>query len=261
MRVALHDLLGGSSDTQAGRAPAMADRLKSINDELRGKDLDAGPWLPLESNPEVFTSFARKVGLPEPWEFVDVFGLDPELLGMIPGAVAAVIVLFPCTERIYAARAVEERALRAEQTRNGVSEAAAAAYHLEQVASFGNACGTIAAVHVLANADIGGMAGPITRFREDTASQTSSERGQALLTTQHLKQESDEAAKHACAQTECPDRDGPDLDHHYCAFVPVTTAAGGQHVVELDGARCDSILPRRIASHRSLAPRPHGSRY
>ena len=109
----------------------MVDRLKSINDELRGKDLDAGPWLPLESNPDVFTSFARKVGLPEPWQFVDIFGLDPEMLGMIPGPVAAVVVLFPCTERIYAARAAEDRALRAQQARDGVSAAAAAAYHLE----------------------------------------------------------------------------------------------------------------------------------
>ena len=177
----------------------MVDRLKSINDELRGKDLDAGPWLPLESNPDVFTSFARKVGLPEPWQFVDIFGLDPEMLGMIPGPVAAVIVLFPCTERIYAARAAEDRALRAQQARDGVSAAAAAAYHLEQVASFGNACGTIAAVHVLANAEIGGMVGPITSFREETAAQTPSERGQTLLTTRHLKQESDEAAEHAGA--------------------------------------------------------------
>ena len=40
----------------------MVDRLKAINDELRGADADAGPWLPLESNPEVFTSFARQVG-------------------------------------------------------------------------------------------------------------------------------------------------------------------------------------------------------
>jgi hypothetical protein len=28
------------------------DRLKTLNDELRGQT--GGPWLPLESNPEVF---------------------------------------------------------------------------------------------------------------------------------------------------------------------------------------------------------------
>ena len=39
------------------------------------------------------------------------------------------------------------------------------------------------------------------------------------------------------AQTALPDRHGPDLDHHYCAFVPYTTSAGKVHVVELDGTK------------------------
>ena len=211
------------------------DRLKAINDELRGKQqLDAGPWLPLESNPEVFTSFARKVGLPEPWRFTDVFGLDAELLAMVSRPCAAVIMLFPCTERIYAARRIEDRALRAQQR---LTEASTLAYHLEQVASFGNACGTIACVHALTNADVGGMEGSLTAFRTETAANTPAERGRALLTTSHLKQESDDAAEHAAAQTNCPSRDGPDLDHHYCAFVPITTASGEQRVVELDGTK------------------------
>ena len=38
-----------------------------------------GLWLPLESNPEVLNPFARTLGLPEPWAFCDVFGLDEEL--------------------------------------------------------------------------------------------------------------------------------------------------------------------------------------
>jgi hypothetical protein len=65
----------------AAAAPvtAMADRdpLKAINDELRRSDAEAtGPWLPLESNPEVFTSFGRRVGLHSSWGFVDVFGVS-----------------------------------------------------------------------------------------------------------------------------------------------------------------------------------------
>ena len=151
---------------------------------------------------------------------------------MTPQPVAAVILLFPCSENIYKQRAKEDRALR--ETRP--SEAAASAYHLEQVASFGNACGTIAAVHALANANIG-VAGPMRAFREETIAQTPTERGRALLTTRHLKAESDGAAEHVAAQTACPSRDGPDLDHHYCAFVPVKTAAGEMHVVELDGTK------------------------
>jgi hypothetical protein len=35
-------------------------------------------WIPLESNPEVLTEFAVKLGLDgSKWQFSDVFGLDP----------------------------------------------------------------------------------------------------------------------------------------------------------------------------------------
>jgi hypothetical protein len=34
-------------------------------------------WVPLEANPDVFTSFARRLGLPkDSAHFVDVYGLD-----------------------------------------------------------------------------------------------------------------------------------------------------------------------------------------
>mmetsp|Transcript_17779 Transcript_17779/g.43099 ORF Transcript_17779/g.43099 Transcript_17779/m.43099 type:complete len:285 (+) Transcript_17779:75-929(+) len=223
-------------------APSPADdRLKALNNELRDKaEVGAGPWLPLESNPEIFTSFARKNGLPEQWRFSDILGVDEGLLAMVARPVAAVIFLFPCTENIYAARAAEERAERAKvAAHGGLSEVAASAYHVEQVASFGNACGTIAAVHALTNVKgiVGGFDGPLAAFRMETQDKTPAERGQVLVTSRHLKGESDEAATHESAQTECPDRDGPNLDHHYCAFVPMADSAGAVHIVELDGTK------------------------
>ena len=52
------------------------DRLRSINDELRHNAGASSPWLPLESNPEVFTQFAHSVGLPSDWGWHDVYGLE-----------------------------------------------------------------------------------------------------------------------------------------------------------------------------------------
>eukprot|EP00163_Fabomonas_tropica_P006752 TRINITY_DN1633_c0_g1_i4.p1 TRINITY_DN1633_c0_g1~~TRINITY_DN1633_c0_g1_i4.p1 ORF type:complete len:197 (+),score=1.96 TRINITY_DN1633_c0_g1_i4:63-653(+) len=57
-------------------------------------------WLPLESNPSVLNKFAHKLGMPRTWEFGDVFGVDSEMLAWVPKPVLAVVLLFPITEKV-----------------------------------------------------------------------------------------------------------------------------------------------------------------
>ena len=82
-------------------------------------------WKALESNPEVMTNFGRKLGLKEvrsalsssaschrwrtvsvpgkEWEFTDIFGLDPDLLAMVPQPCLSVVLLFPSNKKVWLA--------------------------------------------------------------------------------------------------------------------------------------------------------------
>ena len=223
----------GEQDESAG------DRLRDIHDELSNNpdqqdktSTSSGSWLPLESNSEIFTSFARHVAnLPPEWIFIDVFGFDDETMRLIPRPVAAVILLFPCTDPLYAARAVQKKILLKAQASGNLTPAAKSALHIEQVKSFGNACGSIAAMHALSNFDLS-LAGPLAQFKESTSHlSTARERGNVLVASD-IHGLSDESATDNVAQTECPENGDTYLGHHYCCFVSI-----GGHIVELDGTK------------------------
>jgi hypothetical protein len=41
-------------------------------------------WPALESNPEILSNFLIGVGVPPAYSFVDVYGLDEDMLAMVP---------------------------------------------------------------------------------------------------------------------------------------------------------------------------------
>ncbi|KAH1249141.1 Ubiquitin carboxyl-terminal hydrolase 3 [Glycine max] len=98
-------------------------------------------WLPLEANPEVMNQFLWGLGLPlDEAECCDVFGLDEELLEMVPKPVLAVLFLYPIT-----AKSEEERL----QQENEKKDYSSKVYFMKQ--TVGNACGTIGLLHALGN--------------------------------------------------------------------------------------------------------------
>jgi len=50
---------------------------------------------------KVWNEYSAKLGIDPQWSFTDIYGLDPDLLAMVPQPTKAVLMLFPITERVY----------------------------------------------------------------------------------------------------------------------------------------------------------------
>ncbi|KAG8909395.1 ubiquitinyl hydrolase 1 [Tulasnella sp. 408] len=97
-----------------------------MNTEAR-KPVDSGyeyrkAYIPLESNPVVFTELAHRLGLSESLAFVDVLSLDdPDLLAFIPRPVVAFVLVFPTSEKYHKETEADENR-RKEYRGSGASE-------------------------------------------------------------------------------------------------------------------------------------------
>lgn len=186
------------------------------------RDANKQFWLPLESNPEVLNGFAAKLQARDSYVFHDVYGLDDELLAMVPKPCVAVLLLFPSDE-MRAAKAAQLERLRSESyaPEPGI-------FFMKQYV--GNACGTIAAVHALTNNDF--LIAPETElaaFLRDNAPLAPEERGASLARAQFVSAATSESAQGG--QTTAPEI-GSDVNHHFITFI-----AHNNHIYELDGTK------------------------
>lgn len=105
-------------------------------------------FIPLESNPDVFTKLIHKLGISQSLCFQDVLSLDdPELLGFLPRPVHALMLIFPTTKDYE--RRVNVEDFGAKDYLDGDDE--------EDVVFFrqtiNNACGLYAILHAICNSD------------------------------------------------------------------------------------------------------------
>ncbi|XP_022099560.1 ubiquitin carboxyl-terminal hydrolase isozyme L3-like isoform X1 [Acanthaster planci] len=182
-------------------------------------------WIPLESNPEVMTKYIHTLGVPNKWHFVDVLGLDDELLGMISKPVVALIVLFPKGDKMKSAE--EEMCAKIEKEGQEVS---GSVYFMKQ--TIGNACGTIGVLHAVLNNQNENdfkLAGIISEFADKTKGMDGAARGACLENDAGICEAHSSSAQEG--QTQAPPAE-ESVKPHFVALVHVDGS-----LYELDGCK------------------------
>ena len=182
-------------------------------------------WVPLESNPDALNTFAHGVGLPEGYGFVDVWGVDAELLGMVPRPCLAVTLLFPMSEANSEYKEAQDTKIK--QDGQEISEDL---FYMSQVVR--NACGTVATMHILANTiEETGLpeACAASNFFNSAKGMTPQQIGSALAEASEIHAVSEAGSKQG--QTETPEATMK-TEGHFISFV-----CKGGDLYELDGRK------------------------
>ncbi|XP_078077716.1 ubiquitin carboxyl-terminal hydrolase isozyme L3 isoform X1 [Mustelus asterias] len=182
-------------------------------------------WLPLEANPDVGIFFMQQLGLLPSWQFGDVFGMDPELLSLVPRPVCSILLLFPVTEKYEAFKQEEEAKIKAEG-----QKVAPQVYFMKQTIS--NACGTIGLIHALANNrdKLEFETNSVMRkFLDNSTPLSPEEKAKYLENDESIRVTHEFSAQEG--QTEAPSIDEK-VDLHFITFVNVDG-----YLYELDGRK------------------------
>ncbi|KAI9592461.1 ubiquitin carboxyl-terminal hydrolase isozyme L3-like protein [Syncephalis fuscata] len=168
-------------------------------------------WHPLESNPQAMNKFVHKLGVSEQWAYTDIWGLDDELLAIVPQPCVAVILLFPVTDNYEDFRKKETEQIN----RDGQKVSDKIFYMCQTIR---NACGTYAVLHSLLNnrESVGLGDGPLMDFFKKAENATFEERSKILSEAADIAAVHTESAH--VGQTETPDANAK-IDLHFVCFV------------------------------------------
>lgn len=182
-------------------------------------------WPPLESDPEIFTDYALKVGLPKNYAFDELFGLDEEILLTIPPPVISVIVNL---QRGKNKREIDEsKRVKYEEV----------PFYMHQSSELDNACGLIAALHSIGSnlndivLDGNSILG---KFFDQAKDKQPKERATLLENMKEFKEAHLEYSSQGQSKL-CETQD--EVTNHFVAFV-----LDKERVLELDGTVGSPVL-------------------
>lgn len=195
------------------------------------KDLKSG-WLPLESNPALLNKFNEKMGVADKIQWGDVYGLTDDMLEWVAKPVLALTLLFPITKNNIQFKKQQKEKI----DKDGGQMLSKKLFYLTQLDGFGNACGTIACIHALANNEIKFEDdSPLKHYISKNLENSAKERGENLLRAKGIRKSSEKTAQSTEASTRCPDRTER-LNAHFITFVNVEDS-----LYELDGRKAFPI--------------------
>mmetsp|Transcript_591 Transcript_591/g.570 ORF Transcript_591/g.570 Transcript_591/m.570 type:complete len:242 (+) Transcript_591:59-784(+) len=194
--------------------------------------VDSKRVIPLESNPSIFNSLSKKLGLSPILQFHDVYSLtDSELLAFLPQPVYAIILLFPLTKNYEQYRQDSDK---------GENE-----YNNEKYGdikwfkqTIGNGCGLYALLHILANLPDDFIIDNLilNKCLLSQLSKDSSVKETVNLVEQLERNIQLDSNYGTQGQTEAPDA-SESVDLHFITFVK----GKDNHLYELDGRRAGPI--------------------
>ncbi|KAF3031937.1 ubiquitinyl hydrolase 1 [Didymella heteroderae] len=194
-------------------------------------------FIPLESNPDVFTSLIRQLGLSEALSFREVWSLND--VTSFPRPALALILIFPTSETYENHKSAED-ATREDYIGGGADDI----IWFKQ--TINNACGLYAILHAVCNGEAAGFVQSdsiLSEFLRHYRSLQPQDSAQALEASASLEAIYNEAAMRG--DSTVPEDAQEEVDYHYVCFVKHRHS----HILELDGDRKGPIDKGVLLKH------------
>ncbi|KAL8671618.1 MAG: hypothetical protein Q9168_003891 [Polycauliona sp. 1 TL-2023] len=200
-------------------------------------------FIPLESDPSIFTSFLHRLGGAPTLQFIDIWSLDdPDQLAAIPQPVLAFVLVLPAAgdyEQIKGEKASTQVAYEEGPDIKNI-------VWFKQ--TIHNACGLYGLLHAICNTQAEGSIRteqhPFLDDLTNSTNTTPATRTHLLETSNFLEDAYDIAAKNGSSTV--PDAED-EVDFHYVCFAK---GQDGRSLYELDGDMKGPIRRSSLSDHR-----------
>jgi ubiquitin carboxyl-terminal hydrolase L3 len=192
-------------------------------------------WPALESDPEIFTNYAQKMGLKSSHTFNEIFSLDEDMLSMAQGP--AVIFCFNYNKN-GPKRVLDE---------SKFVETSTIPYYMKQSGTLDLACGIIAMLHCLGNSKVEFEDGSVLqKYFEKAKNLSAEERSACLENCNDFKQAHVQFASQG--QSSIP-QTSEQCNYHFIAYVNVDGK-----LYELDGLKKGPYLLKDNLTDTNIVP-------